>query len=71
MTIGVAINEPRLLESLADSLERHTCAVRGLSDHTLEITSVGSRDVRDARLEIQFFLRAWKNAHPGVELLIF
>ena len=70
MTIGVAIDEPRLLEGLAQALELQSCAVRGLSDRALEITSVDNRDVRHARLEIQFFLRAWQNAHPGVELLI-
>jgi hypothetical protein len=70
MTIAVAINEPRLLAGLAQSLELHSCAVRGLSDRALEITSVDNRGVSDARLEVQFFLRAWQNAHPGVELLI-
>jgi hypothetical protein len=70
MSICVAINEPRLLAGLARSLERHSCCVRGLSDRALAITSVDDREVREARLEVHFFLRAWQDAHPGVDLLI-
>jgi len=70
MTIRVAISEPRLLPGLAQSLERHSCCVRGLSDRALAITSVDNREVREARLEVQFFLRAWQNVHPGAHLLI-
>lgn len=70
MTVRVAISEPRLLPALARSLERHACTVRGLSDRALEITSIGDRSVAEARPEVEFFLRAWENAHPGVDLLV-
>jgi hypothetical protein len=70
MIIRVAINEPRLLPGLAQSLEQHSCCVRGLSDRAIAITAVDNREVDDSRLEVQFFLRAWQNVHPGAHLLI-
>jgi hypothetical protein len=70
VTISVAISDPRLLAGLTQSLEQNSCAVRGLSDRALEITAVNNAEVREARLEVRFFLRAWQDANPGVELLI-
>jgi hypothetical protein len=70
MTVRVAISEPRLLVDLARSLERCACSVRHLSDRAFEVTSVAGGDVAVARVELEFFLRAWSNDHPGVEVLV-
>ena len=70
MTVRVAISEPRLLADLVRSLERGACTIRELSDRAFEITAVEDGDVADARLEVEFFLRAWGAAHPGIDLLV-
>jgi hypothetical protein len=70
MTVRVAISDPCLLARLTDSLEGHACTVRALSDRAFEITSVGGRTVDETRLDLQFFLRAWQGANPGVHLLV-
>jgi hypothetical protein len=70
MTVRVAITEPCLLADLVRSLERCACTIRELSDRAFEITAVYGRDVDEVRLEVEFFLRAWDAAHPGIDLLV-
>jgi hypothetical protein len=69
MTVRVAISEPRLLSALARMLEGHACIVRALSDRAFEMTTLAN-DVPETRTEVEFFFRAWQNAHPGVYVLV-
>jgi hypothetical protein len=69
MTVRVAISEPRLLSALARMLEGHACIVLALSDRAFEMTTPPN-DVPETRAEVEFFFRAWQNAHPGVYVLV-
>jgi hypothetical protein len=69
MTVRVAISEPRLLSALARLLEAHACIVRALSDRAFEMTTL-AKDADHTRMEVEFFFRAWQNAHPDVYVLV-
>jgi hypothetical protein len=69
MAVRIAINEPRLLGNLVNALAAGDCAVRPLSDRAVEVSSIAAEDAGECRSELVFFLRAWANANPAVDVL--
>jgi hypothetical protein len=62
----IRISEPRLLPQLLESLRRGDCLALPVDDATCEVVHEDARDEREARVELQFFVRAWAGAHPDV-----
>lgn len=69
MAIRVAISDPALLSGLTATLARNSCGVRAVSDRVFELTAHADGDV-ETQVELEFFLRAWQNANPGVDVLV-
>ena len=69
----VRINNPAWADELVEALNRGDCAAVRTGVDTLEVvfTSLeGEDDVRQAGLELVFFLRAWQARYPGVEAIL-
>jgi len=69
MNVLVAINEPRLLGRLVDELNASDCAVRNVSDRTIEVAPARSDGFAITHTEVVFFLRAWASANPDADVL--
>jgi hypothetical protein len=59
-----------LLDELAERLRENDCAVLRLGDRTLDVRHTAARNDDEARAELTFFLRAWRLAHPAVEVVV-
>ena len=68
MTINVST--PAAAHALADYLRRCDCVVV-LDDSVLQVTPPErSRTEREARIEMEAYLRVWTALHPTVELTV-
>ena len=66
MALGVRISEPALLEELVAELIRNGCVAHADGTDSCRVVHVHARDAHEACLELSFFLRAWRSAHPSV-----
>jgi hypothetical protein len=68
--LRIHVNDPTLLGELREALGDADCSTAELSEDTLLVTHPLA-DEYAARVELEFFLRAWQTARPGavVELL--
>lgn len=64
----VHLSDSSLLARLAEDLRRGGCVPSLAEGETLDVVQPDARDVREARLELTFFLRAWQCRHPEVEV---
>jgi hypothetical protein len=64
----VHVSDSSLLGALAEDLLRGGCVPSVAEDGVLDVIQPGTRDAREARIELTFFLRAWQSRHPEVKL---
>lgn len=64
----VNVSDPEYLPELVDDLLDGGCIPAVVDPATLEVIYPDAVDAREARTELGFFLRAWRSAHPNVEL---
>ena len=69
MSMGVSISEPRLLEELMAALLRNGCVTQRIGLQTFVALHVQAMHEAEARLELDFFLRAWSLGHPDVSVV--
>jgi hypothetical protein len=66
----VHVERPELLDDLIDSLRRGGCPARRTGARSCSVELVAAVDEREARIELAFFLRAWRARHGGVRALL-
>jgi hypothetical protein len=66
MPLGVRISEPALLEELMSVLLRSGCVTKRVSGDACLVVHVEASHDAEAQRELNFFVRAWQLAHPGV-----
>jgi hypothetical protein len=62
----IRITDPTLSWDLLQSLDEGDCSAVRLPDGTYEVVHRQAMNVREARLELAFFVRAWQTKHPHV-----
>jgi hypothetical protein len=62
------LSDASYLDELADDLLRGDCLPTRTSGDTLLVAHPWARDEHEARVELLFFLRAWRTRHPDVEV---
>jgi hypothetical protein len=66
----IRLRDPELLPALQALLRRAHCVVEKVAPDTLAAAVPEAADERQARLEIDLYLRAWRILHPGAEVEI-
>ena len=66
----IDVEDEQLLADLMAALARNGCLTNRTGPSTFRVVSPRARDVREAQLEIGFFVRAWQARHPGVEAIL-
>jgi hypothetical protein len=63
--VGVllGLSDPELADSLRDFLERRECAVVQINADTLQVELPHELPGRQARLELDLYLRVWQSLH--------
>jgi hypothetical protein len=69
----IRVNNPSRADELRAALEAADCRAARTADDTVQveipwIESPG--DVRQARLELAFFVKAWEAQHPGLRVAL-
>jgi hypothetical protein len=70
MTLRLELSDEQLLSELMGALARQGCFAGLVAPNVCRIVCPGGWTVREARLEIGFFVRAWQVRHPGVEAVL-
>ena len=70
MPIRVRVSEPSLLEELMTAFLRHGCVTDRADVDSCFVVHVHAHDPAEARREIEFFVRAWRLAHPQVSVVV-
>jgi hypothetical protein len=66
MEVRVTISIGAFLPELIDSLRNAGCFAAQLSNHTCAVRYPRALDEREARSEVEFFVRAWQLTRPSV-----
>ena len=66
----VHLDRPELLEDLIASFRRGGCPARRTGPGSCSVEHASAVDEREARIELAFFLRAWRARHGGVRALL-
>lgn len=64
----VNVSDPAYLPELVDDLLHGGCLPAVVGAATLQVIYPDAANAEEARTELGFFLRAWRQRHPGVEL---
>jgi hypothetical protein len=64
--VRVTVSIGALLPELIDRLRNAGCFAAQLSDHTCAVRYPRAVDEREARSEVEFFVRAWQLTRPQV-----
>jgi hypothetical protein len=64
--VRVTISIGELLPELIDGLRNAGCFAAPLSEHTCAVRYPRAVDDREARSEVEFFVRAWQLTQPQV-----
>jgi hypothetical protein len=64
--VRVTVSIGALLPELIDSLRNAGCFAAPLSDYTCAVRYPRAVDEREARSEVEFFVRAWQLTQPQV-----
>jgi hypothetical protein len=64
--VRVTVSIGALLPDLVDSLRNAGCLAAQLSDYTCAVRYPRAFDEREARSEVEFFVRAWQLTRPSV-----
>ena len=62
----VYVSDPSYVRGLLADLLRGGCIAATLGPDTLEVLHPDATDALEARTELAFFLRAWRERHPHV-----
>jgi len=68
--LTVLVDRPELLEDLILSFQRDGCPARRTGPRSCSVEHASAVDEREARIELAFFLRAWRARHGGVRALL-
>lgn len=63
--MNVLLRHPALMADLLSFLRRANCVVRQTAPDTLEATIPDAFDDRQARLELELYLRVWHALNPN------
>jgi hypothetical protein len=63
MGVRLRLDDPDLVESLSDFLERRECAVDRVGVDTLEVGLPHELHAEQATLELDLYLRVWQSLH--------
>jgi hypothetical protein len=66
----VHVDRPELLEDLIASFRHGGCAARRTGPRSCAVELAPALDEHEARIELAFFLRAWRARHGGVRALL-
>jgi hypothetical protein len=66
----IQLSDSAWLSTLIDDLVRGGCVPSKVDDETVEVIHPHAANLREARTELTFFLRAWQSRHPEVQLNI-
>jgi hypothetical protein len=66
----VHVDRPELLEDLIASFRRGGCPTRRTGPRSCLVDHAAALDEDEARIEVTFFLRAWRARHGGVRALL-
>lgn len=69
-SLTVYISNAELVEELIASFRRSGCAARRTGPRSCAVDHVAAVDEREARIEVAFFLRAWRTRHGRVRALL-
>lgn len=62
--VNVLLRQPALMPDLLEFLRQANCVVRQTAPDTLEATVPEAFDERQARLELELYLRVWQALNP-------
>jgi hypothetical protein len=68
--LTVYISKAELVEDLIASFRRGGCAARRTGPRSCSVDHAAAVDEREARIEVAFFLRAWRVRHGQVRALL-
>ncbi len=66
----VHVSDPRKLHDLRSAFGEVECISMAVGDDTLVVVHPCAVDDDEARIELSFFLKAWKARRPGVEVTV-
>jgi hypothetical protein len=70
MLMHVVISEPSLLADLIELFRRNDCAAQRLGRGSCIVVHPHANHAGEALQEVNFFLSAWRIAHPGVSAAV-
>lgn len=68
--LTVHVDRPELLDDLIAAFRHGGCAARRTGPRSCSVEHAAAVDEREARIELAFFLRAWRARHGGVRALL-
>ena len=66
MTIRLELSDEDLLGELMGALAQQGCLTEQIGPNDCRVVCPRSWTMREARLEVGLFVRAWQARHPGV-----
>jgi hypothetical protein len=66
----ILLSDAALLDDLVSYLAAEGCVVEQVGPNLVEASRLSSVRHDQARLELDLFLRAWQQRHPGTEVRI-
>lgn len=66
----VHLDRPELVDDLVASLRLSGCPARRTGRRSCSVVHAAAADEREARIEVAFFLRAWRARHGRVRALL-
>jgi hypothetical protein len=66
--VRIYVNDRKRLAELQTALSRARCVSVSIADDALEVMHPSALDTREERVELTFFVRAWRAARPDVEV---
>ena len=69
-SLTVYVSRADLVEDLVASFRRGGCAARRTGPRSCSVDHAAAVDDREARIEVAFFLRAWRTRHGRVRALL-
>jgi hypothetical protein len=66
----VHVSDPSVITDLVISLLKGDCVPELVAECTVDVIHPYAVDDKEARVEISFFLRAWKSKHYGIDVAL-
>jgi hypothetical protein len=70
MTFKLELSDEDLLGELMGALAHEGCLTDRIAPNACRLVAPRGWTVREARVEIGLFVRAWQGRHPGVEAVL-